>query len=106
MDYEGIRTLLQFVNLAGTVTVGAWLYIEKRNDKTNDRVSALSDKLDRLEKTVSIIESRSATHTDLSKIYDSLNTLAQTVHQMVGENRGQTDTLRLILSRITEKGMA
>ncbi len=47
--------------------------------------------------------SNAPSHEDLSKMYESLNTLAQTVHQLVGENRGQSDTLRLILNRITQK---
>lgn len=42
---------------------------------------------------------------DLARMYESINKLAGTVNQLVGENRGQTDTLRLILNRIMEKGM-
>jgi ABC-type transporter Mla subunit MlaD len=45
------------------------------------------------------------THSDLSKVYEAINELATTVNQLVGENRGQSDTLRLILSQITQKGM-
>jgi hypothetical protein len=36
-------------------------------------------------------------------MYQSIHQLGQTVHQLVGENRGQSDSLRLILSRLTEK---
>ena len=45
-------------------------------------------------------------HADLGKVYDSINDLAKVVNQLVGENKGQSDTLRLILSCITTKGLA
>ncbi|WP_415034905.1 hypothetical protein [Azonexus sp.] len=44
-------------------------------------------------------------HNDLAKVYESVNNLSATVNQLVGESRGQSDSLRLILNRITEKGM-
>lgn len=44
-------------------------------------------------------------HNDLAKVYESVNNLAATVNQLVGESRGQSDSLRLILNRIAEKGM-
>jgi hypothetical protein len=44
-------------------------------------------------------------HGDLAKVYESVNKLSATVNQLVGENRGQSDTLRLILNQITAKGM-
>lgn len=53
---------------------------------------------------ISRLESIAATapsHEDLSKMYQSIHQLGQTVHQLVGENRGQSDSLRLILSRLT-----
>lgn len=42
---------------------------------------------------------------DLAKVYESINSLAATVHVLVGENRGQSDTLRLILNQITQRGL-
>lgn len=44
-------------------------------------------------------------HNDLAKVYESVNNLSATVNQLVGESRGQSDSLRLILNRLTEKGM-
>jgi hypothetical protein len=48
---------------------------------------------------------KSPTHGDIAKVYESLNTLSATVNQLVGENRGQSDTLKLILNQIAAKGM-
>lgn len=59
------------------------------------------ERLSHLEAAVSAMPSNE----DLGKVYESINTLASTVNQLVGENRGQSDTLRLILNQITQKGM-
>ncbi len=45
-------------------------------------------------------------HADIGKVYESINALAAVVNQLVGENKGQSDTLRLILNQIMQKGMA
>lgn len=108
MDAETIKIWLQGINMIGTFSLGCWLYLEKRSDKTNARVTELAAKVDGLDRDLSALQSAAAaapSHADLSKVYESINALAGTVHQLVGENRGQSDTLRLILNRITEKGM-
>lgn len=59
------------------------------------------ERLSRLEAEVGGMPSNA----DLGKVYESVNKLAATVNKLVGENQGQSDTLRLILNRIMEKGM-
>ncbi|WP_234086773.1 hypothetical protein [Azonexus sp. R2A61] len=109
MDIETVKVWLQAVNMLGTFALGVWLYLEKRSDKTNERVSKLAAKVVQLDKDVSSLEAVSTAapnHADLAKVYESINSLAATVNQLVGENRGQSDTLRLILNQITQKGMS
>ncbi|MBA3997059.1 MAG: hypothetical protein C0466_07800 [Candidatus Accumulibacter sp.] len=99
---------LQLINMVGTFALGAWLYLEKRNDKTNVRIDELALKVDALDKDVSSLKTAAGNapnHSDLAKVYESINHLAATVNQLVGENRGQSDTLRLILNQIAQKGM-
>lgn len=103
MDSEFLRFLLQAVNMIGTFAIGIWLYLEKRNDKTNDRVDELSHKVDTLDKDVTgltVAAKGAPNHADLSKIYDSINALAKTVHNIDGENRMQGDLLRMIQSHL------
>jgi hypothetical protein len=86
----------------------AWDYVENRNNKTSERLVYLSDRVERLEKELAELRATAESapnHGDLAKLYDSLNHLASTVNQLVGENRGQSDTLRLILNHITHKGL-
>lgn len=108
MDIETLKVWLQAVNMIGTFALGVWLYLEKRSDKTNERVEELAARVEKIDKDVTSLEASNATapnHADLSKVYESVNKLAGTVNQLVGENRGQSDTLRLILNHITQKGL-
>lgn len=102
---DWLLTISMVMHFARTL----WDYVEKRNDKTNERIAELSKQVEELEREVAALRTESAaspSHADLAKVYESINTLAATVNQLVGENRGQTDTLRLILNQITQKGMA
>lgn len=109
MDIETIKVWLQGINMIGTFALGVWLYLEKRSDKTNERVSELAIKVDKLDKDVGALQAsarQAPNHGDLAAVHEKINEVAQVVHQLVGENRGQTDTLRLILKQITQKGLA
>lgn len=102
---DWLLTISMVLHFARTI----WDYVDKRNDKTNERIAALSGQVEELEREVAALRAETASspsHADLAKVYDSINGLAATVNQLVGENRGQTDTLRLILNQITQKGMA
>ena len=109
MDIETLKVWLQAVNMFGTLALGVWLYLEKRSDKTNERVNSLAAKVEQIDKDVTSLTASSETspkHSDLSNVYKSINELAETVNQLVGENRGQSDTLRLILNQIMQKGLS
>lgn len=112
MELQHIALAISVANFALTWGVALYMYLANKNKVTNERISKLeedfdgkldehADRLARLEQATEA----APTHADLSKVYDAINTLAATVNQLVGENRGQSDTLRLILNRITEKGM-
>lgn len=107
MDID-IRVWLQLINMIGTFALGVWLYLEKRSDKTNERITDLAARVDEMDKDVSSLKTtaeNAPNHDHLAKVYESVNALSATVNQLVGENRGQSDTLRLILNQITAKGM-
>ena len=109
METETIKLWLQAINMLGTFALGVWLYLEKRSDKTNERVTELAGRVEQLDKDVSAMQAsaeNAPNHADLGRVYESINKLAATVNQLVGENRGQSDSLRLILAQITQKGMS
>lgn len=103
-----IRDWLLTISMIGHFSYTAWSYIERRSDKTSERIAELAGKFDALDKDVSKLKTASdvaPNHNDLAQMYGSINELAETVNQLVGENRGQSDTLRLILNQIMQKGM-
>ena len=104
-----LNAWLPSINVLGTFSLGAWMYLEKRSDKTNERITTLAAKVAQIDKDVTSLTASSETapnHLDLSNVYKSINELAETVNQLVGENRGQSDTLRLILNQIMQKGLS
>lgn len=112
MDIEMAKFLFQVLTFLMTGAIGIYVYLSNKDKVTNDRIGKLEDdldeKLDGHAERIASLESASKLapdHADIAKVYESLNTLAATVNQLVGENRGQSDTLKLILNQITAKGM-
>jgi septal ring factor EnvC (AmiA/AmiB activator) len=105
MDIPITLAGLQAINIV--CTGATWIYLrhEKRHDKTNERLDVLSGAIERLNRDVARVECNAdaaPSHADLAKVYDSINGIAQTVNQLVGENRAQSDSLRMILNHITQ----
>ncbi len=112
MDIEFWKFGFQVLQFLITGALAVYVYLSNRDKVTNDRISKLEDdlavKLDGHGERIATLETAHGTapnHADIAKVYKSLNTLAATVNQLVGENRGQSDTLKLILNQITAKGM-
>lgn len=112
MNLELAKFLFQVLTFLMTGGIGIYVYLSNKDKVTNDRIGKLEDEIDsnftNQGERIAKLETASGTapnHADIAKVYDSLNTLAATVNQLVGENRGQSDTLKLILNQITAKGM-
>lgn len=63
------------------------------------RIREISEKLSRLEAEVD----GHPTHADVAALYDSINKLAATVNQLVGETRLQSDLMRMLINREVSK---
>lgn len=108
--YAGI--VFQLVNAAATV--GIWLYVRygDRNKEIDLRFERLAADVDaRLDEQGRDIQrlrgvtERAPTHEDLSRIHDKMNVTAQAVSAMGGKLDSMNDNLRLILTRIADRGM-
>jgi len=102
------RDYLMVIQLIGTSALGAWFYIEKRNDKTNERVTAMGDRIDDIDRELSSLGASAKgapTHHDLANVYHAQNRTEEKLNQLIGETRSQSDLLRLIMAQITKKGM-
>lgn len=114
LDEMKFWVMVGFQVLNAVASSGLWLYVRygDRNQQIDHRFDAVESKFDtRLDEQDRVIArltgmiERAPTHSDLSKLYDKVNTTAQAVSQMSGEMKGINENLRLILSRIAERGM-
>lgn len=109
MSREEVTLSLAVANFLLTWGVALYMYLANKNKATNERIVKLEDefgeKVDAHAQRITTLETVAKvapSHTDLSNVYETLNGLAATVNQLVGENRGQSDTLKLILNKITQ----
>lgn len=89
------------VSLCWNIGSTVWMYWDKRSDKTADKLRALENQVVQLKVDVEKIQAAAEsapTHNDLAKVYEAVNKTNETVHQLVGENRRQSETLHLIHS--------
>ncbi len=96
------RVLLWLLTFVIQIVQAVWLYREKQIDKTDERLSSMSKQIADLEKKTGEIEAAAEsapTHADLEKVYRSINDVAGTVNQIVGENRAQTAMLNQLLGK-------
>jgi LPS O-antigen subunit length determinant protein (WzzB/FepE family) len=110
MDTESIKfaiTLAQFVML---IALAAYTYLGDQTKATSARVTALEtdltdkyeehgERLSRLEVSVD----GQLTHKDLADLYESVNKLAATVNQLVGETKLQSDCLRMMINQMVNR---
>ncbi|MDR2674870.1 MAG: hypothetical protein LBC18_08390 [Opitutaceae bacterium] len=120
MDIEVAKVWLQILNMVGTVIIGAWMYLEKRSNKTNERIDDLAGRFEELDKSLRAVKSESGGHLrytdldllrkeqkgDLEKLYLRINTIDTKMSEMIGEARMQNDTLQLIMGCVTKKGLS
>ncbi|MDR3323875.1 MAG: hypothetical protein LBS89_06705, partial [Zoogloeaceae bacterium] len=105
MDFEWSRLWIQLIPLAANGATWAWLYIEKRNDKTNERIDELTNRHEELDKSLREMKGNHLRSDDLQKLYDRLNGMDSRLSSLCGEFRQQSNNLNLILNKIAEKGL-
>ena len=75
--------------------------LESIEDDFGSRLADHAGRIARIEGAVS----KAPSHEDLSRLYDKQNETARTLATLLGETKGQGETLRLILNQIAQKGM-
>lgn len=101
MDLEVIKTGLMVINMLGTFGIGVWLYLEKRNDKTNARIDTVEVTLKNHGEQLAHLEAKAdgaPTHDDLSALHEKVNKVGEGVKELAGEFKG----VRNLLSTIHE----
>ncbi len=112
MSREEITLGIAIANFVLTWGVALYMYLANKNKATNERIGKLEDDL--LEQIgdhggrIAHLETASEnaiTHRDLAKVFEAQKISDEKLSRLVGETRTQSDLLRLIMARITEKGM-
>ena len=101
MDFAQLTPYLVAANFVLTWGIGFYAHLLSKNKTLTERMEAHADRLTRLE-SASV---NAPTHADLAKVYEKLNRVAESSSRMEGQLDGIDATQRLILNRITEKGM-
>ncbi len=104
--------VFQLVNAAASS--GLWLYVrygdrnkevDRKFDDLRKEFDARMDMQDTTIARLSGLAERAPTHADLAALHEKANITAQSVSSIAGEMKGMSETLRLILNRIAERGM-
>lgn len=93
-----LMILTSVVNILNIVS--AWR--EKRSDKSELRFKGLDSSIQKHHDRLTALEEgykRAPTHSDLERVYVSINELAKTVHQLVGQNDNQTRLLNQLVNK-------
>lgn len=72
------------------------------SERLSDHAERLSDHAERISKMEAEMVGH-PTHRDLAALYESINKLAMTVNQLVGESRTQSDLMRMLINREVSK---
>ena len=76
--------------------------VDRRINQITQKVDTMNEELARTQERVGGLPSYAALNHALNKVYESLNAQAQTLHQMVGENREQGRVLTQIFQHLVE----
>lgn len=113
MGKEDITLNLAIANFILTWGVALYMYMANKNKATNERIGKLEDdlvdKIDRHSGRITRLETVAEdmlTHDHLAKVYEAQKRSDEKLNQLIGENSVQSNTLRMILSQITQKGLS
>lgn len=102
-DYEALKIWIDLAQFAVMAAIGIWMYLEKRHDKTSERISGLESAADKRHDAVDARLVRVETHIehlpktdDLEKLYERVRLVDHRTSHMEGEFREVRRTLGLI----------
>lgn len=113
MDIEVLKLGFQVLQFLVTGALAIYVYLSNKDKVTNDRIGKLEDdldeKLDGHGERISKLETRAEgapNHDHLGDLYEKVHAVDTKVSSQGGKLESIDATLRMILSRIAEKGMS
>ncbi|OHC68625.1 MAG: hypothetical protein A3H93_09180 [Rhodocyclales bacterium RIFCSPLOWO2_02_FULL_63_24] len=112
MDLDTAKFMLQVLEFVVVGSCSVYVYIANKNRVTNERITemetGLEEKIDGHGERIAHLEAhaeQAPTHGDLGDLYTEVNKVNQQVSAQGGKLDSIDATVRMILSRITEKGL-
>ncbi len=120
-DLPMVRIVIDFLVLIVVACHAGFTLWDRRNKVTQDVIAGLRTEVSeqvsdlrgdlelrrrRVDETIEVLRSRVSdvpSHKDVAALYESINTLATTVNQLVGETKMQSDLLRMLINREVNK---
>lgn len=110
MNWDYINGVAGIISLVMLLAHAAYTYLRDKDKVTTVRLakmeSDLTSKVEHHAERLSRVEAEAGkqpTHRDIAALYESINTLANTVNQLVGETKVQSDLLRMLINREVNK---
>lgn len=110
MDYFTLERIVPLANFVLTWALGFYVYLLNQGKVTNDRVSKLEETLNEKHEehssrlaVVETLAKGQISRTELAALYESVNALAATVNQLVGETKLQSECLRLMMNAMARR---
>lgn len=112
MSREEVSMALGVANFILTWGVALYMYLANKNKATNERIGKLEEDIvkkigghaGRITHLETVTE-MAPSHADLAQVYEGQKRSDEKLNQLIGETRGQSDMLRLMMAQITKKGM-
>ncbi len=110
MTTIALNTWIDLAQFVLTAVIGAWFYLERKRDKTDELIAALRTDLDgriddhhdriaRLETTSNTAPS----HQDMARIHQRIDEVSGAMKRLEGESGAQTRILNLVYESLVSK---
>lgn len=113
MEIQHIALAISIANFVLTWGVALYMYLANKNKVTNERINKLQEDLDEWKddhsERIAVLETRAKgvpTHDDMGGIHERITAVDLKVSAQGGKLDGIDATLRMLLARITEKGLS
>lgn len=107
VDYNALRFALDLLQLLGLAAIGVYTWLINRSKANRAAIGELERQATSHAERLAIIEQQIAqapTHTDLGKVYDRLNGVAETLSQLNGQLNGVTHQLSMVNEYLLNQG--
>ena len=81
--HQIIALALSVINMVGTLSVGTFVYLSKKNDDTSDKMTDLSERMTKVEANLMHMP----THEEITKV-------RETLAKVCADNNAQTESLK------------